>query len=215
MLVPVPIPAFTPIDYWAAAFVVPVIVPTYLVRASLGGIGFALGEVGRSTAQQNGLLASGMLRHALGLAIADADARMDPCNGKIFIDLIGQSRGGAVITESLRKGLGSRSRFNTEVSTTLLDAVDASGPGEFLPWIRGGYIVSDPPITRVGSEWNSNFYGDRAQDDISFLETLLPLVPPFVGTDEFRRWRVIGLPKGRSDRQPELQDPARSFPGAY
>ncbi len=159
---PLTSPGIVPAWYWASAllYLPAVAIGDYnaVGRLALGGVGFGTEVIGRSFTSSAGIAAPRLLNATLLTAISDADSRMDECTGTIFVDLLGHSRGGPMITQTLRQGFGARGNYNFEVSTTILDAPDPSGNDNWRPWVKGGFIVGDPVITRVGSEWNSSFY---------------------------------------------------------
>jgi hypothetical protein len=103
------------------------------LRFLVGGIGYGLELIGHNGASQGSRKAAGQVNARVRDAIEDADAGMDKCTGQILVDLIGHSRGTAVVTEALRRGFGKRATYNFEVSTTLLDAVDPSPKDNLRP----------------------------------------------------------------------------------
>ncbi len=230
---PLSSPAMVPPLYWASAVWMSNATLgdwSAFYRFALGGIGFGAEIIGRSQSSAASLDAAQRLNIVLREAINDADGRMSEaidgaCTGNIFVDLLGHSRGGPVVTQALRRGFGERANYNFEVSTTILDAPDPSGWDNLRPWIRGGFIVGDPLITRVGSEWNSSFFSESSAGEIPvvdateawLIEDLIGMAPPQVTAVfpvmEVIRTDIIGLPIGR-DRQAELELSERSF-GAY
>ena len=216
-------PALRPVDYWVSSvWLLRVLVPPYILeksaaaRFTLGALGSIFEENGRRETSNAGVQAAGFINERVREAVVDAEfAADDVCENVVYVDLVGHSRGGAVITHALRNGFGTRSNYNFDVSTTLLDVIDPTPGDEMRPWITPGYIVGDPLITRVGNEWNSSFFGNDSSGEggIWGIEDFVALVPGGFESAEVIRSRVVGLPKGRN-RQAELESAAVSF-GAY
>ncbi len=125
---------FVPGKYWASALLyLPATVigdDSAVVRLALAGVGFGAELIGRSSTSSASVEASQLLNDTLLTAIDDADERMretNECTGTIFVDLLGHSRGGPMVTQALRRGFGVRGNYNFEVSTTILDSPDPSG----------------------------------------------------------------------------------------
>jgi hypothetical protein len=209
-----PLPVFEPFAYWASAGWLLIGDVPSIVRFGLGGIGLGTELIASVAHRASSLAASALLNTQLRNAIADANTSMDSCTGNIYLDLLGHSRGGPMITSALRMGLGTRANFNFDLSTTLLDAVDPSIGDQLRPWTKAATMVNDPNITRVGSEWNSSFHGSNSSGEggIWAIEDFVALWAPSGFIAEFIRADIVGLPKGRA--RAELTDPARSF-GAY
>lgn len=223
------LPAATPFDYWASAIflLVPNVPPTLdpictvdlaipsdpmtRLRFLLAGIGYGAEVYGALETGAGARRGAANINAALREAIADASAKMDPCTGHIYVDLAGHSRGSAVFSNALRYGFGRRGNYNFDVSLAMIDGVDPSPSDNLRPYMRAGYIMNDPVISRVGSEWLSSFH--TASSRGTPYDFLFGLLPPYVGDEEFRATEVLGLPVGRA-RRAELEDPLRSF-GAF
>lgn len=205
-----PGPALTPELYWASAvflFVVPPDVTATTARFATGAIGLGFEEFGRGMASAAQVEASTLVNQRIREGVAFVDTLMPPCDGNIYVDLVGHSRGGAVLTHSLRRGFGERANFNFDVSNTLLDVVDPSGGDEWRPWMRCGYIPGDRRIDRVGNETISSFFGNDSSGEVNWAaEDFIDSIPGAVGPAEFIRASVIGLPVGhdRSDLEDDV-----------
>jgi hypothetical protein len=223
-----PLPAFTPVDYWASAvfLLIPNFVPSDPIctadlpipsdpltrlRFGLAGVGYGLELTSLAITSQKALNAGANINAALRQAITAADQEMDRCNGHIYVDVAAHSRGAAVNSYALSLGFGPRADYNFDVSFTLVDGVDPSPQDNVRPFIHAGYIMGDPKIARRGSEWISSFHTHSSQGTL--LDGLLWLVPPYIANNEYKSTEVVGLPVGRA-RRSELEDPARTF-GAF
>jgi hypothetical protein len=210
-----PTPALDPIQYWGSAiylFVYPYDKMARL-RFFLGALGGGVEIMGRCTAGAAGTEAAQLVNDRIRAGVAAVDDELPACDGVIYVDLIGHSRGGSVAANALQGGFGPRSNFNFDASVTLLDAIDPSEPYGMPPWIRAGHIVGDRKIRRVGNENISTFFGADSSGEILWpLEQFTSAIPLVNQSTEWVRANVIGLPVGR-DRS-ALDDSANTF-GAH
>jgi hypothetical protein len=183
------------------------------------GMAAGLELVGRRMSSSASRAAASQFAAAIDQSVASARNNMDPCAGKVIIDVVGYSRSSSVVAEALRRITHPSLVANAEVSMTVMDGItiDFTEPVEFgagqrcrsdtcRPWARSGFLTRDPHIGPVGNELRSSLYMNRPDpadplgtlfDTMSSLLFVPVLLDPASDPKGMNRYRdIMGLPSG-------------------
>ncbi len=149
------------------------------VRSGLAGFGYASLQLGSQRSGQASRRVASEFAETVRREVRIARDRMGgPCQGQVFLDVAGHSRGGALTAEVLRalarSARGSEDPLredrdllsNAAVRGLLVDAIDPSVENPWFPWVHSGYAVDDAVVGPTRDEsWVSVSAGSSSISD--------------------------------------------------